>query len=70
MEDCYGCQASYIPRDADEDPLVVKRWDFEPETWERMLKENGYTDVRAGVLAAPPGRRKIGTLIVQARLTP
>ncbi|NGO45999.1 hypothetical protein [Streptomyces ureilyticus] len=38
---CYGCQASYTPRDANEDPLVVKRWDFEPETWERMLKENG-----------------------------
>ncbi|WP_406483643.1 hypothetical protein [Streptomyces sp. NBC_01615] len=27
VEGCYGCQASYIPRGTDEDPLVVKRWD-------------------------------------------
>ncbi|MEV0224616.1 class I SAM-dependent methyltransferase [Streptomyces sp. NPDC050704] len=67
VEGCYGCQASYIPRGADEDPLVVKRWDFEPAAWERLLKEYGYTEVRAEVLAAPPGRRKVGTLIVRAR---
>lgn len=66
VEGCYGCQASYIPRGADEDPLVVKRWDFEPDGWERLLKEHGYTDAHAEVLPAPPGNRKIGTLIVQA----
>lgn len=63
---CYGCQASYIPRGADEDPLVVKRWDHEPEAWERVLGEYGYNAVRARVLAAPPGRRKVGTLVVEA----
>lgn len=67
VEGCYGCQASYIPRSADEDPLVVKRWDYEPKVWEQMLGEYGYTDVRTQVLAAPPGPRTIGTLIVQAR---
>jgi len=67
VEGCYGCQASYIPRGADEDPLVVKRWDYEPEAWERLLKEHGYTDVRAEVLDAPPGKRRVGTLIIRAR---
>lgn len=67
VEGCYGCQASYIPRGDDEDPLVVKRWDYEPDGWERLLREHGYTDVDARVLAAPPGNRTIGTLIVRAR---
>ncbi|MFD5796349.1 methyltransferase domain-containing protein [Streptomyces diastatochromogenes] len=67
VEGCYGCQASYIPRGADEDPLVVKRWDYEPDAWERLLKEHGYSDVQAAVVPAPPGNRIIGTLIVQAR---
>lgn len=67
VEGCYGCQASYIPRSADEDPLVVKRWDYEPTVWEQLLDSYGYTDVRTQVLAAPPGPRTVGTLIVQAR---
>jgi SAM-dependent methyltransferase len=67
VEGCYGCQASYIPCGPDEDPLVVKRWDFETDVWEQLLKEHGYTDVRTQVLAAPPGPRMVGTLIVQAR---
>jgi len=66
VEGCYGCQASYIPRGDDEDPLVVKRWDYEPEVWERLLKDDGFTDVRVKLLAAPPGRRTVGTLIVRA----
>ncbi|GGQ26441.1 class I SAM-dependent methyltransferase [Streptomyces mutabilis] len=64
---CYGCQASYIPRGADEDPLVVKRWDYEPDAWEQLLKEYGFTDVDATVLAAPPGNRTVGTFVVRAR---
>ena len=67
VEGCYGCQASYIPRGADEDPLVVKRWDHEAHMWEQLLGRYGYTDVRTRVLAAPPGPRTVGTLIVQAR---
>lgn len=67
VEGCYGCQASYIPRGADEDPLVVKRWDHEPNVWERLLTAHGYVDVRAMVVPAPPGNRRVGTLIVQAR---
>lgn len=67
VEGCYGCQASYIPRGADEDPLVVKRWDYEPREWEQLLTRHDFTDVRADVLPAPPGRRKVGTLIVSAR---
>lgn len=67
VEGCYGCQASYIPRSADEDPLVVKRWDYEPDAWEQLLKEHGYSDAQAVVVPAPPGNRTTGTLIVQAR---
>ncbi|MFK4798229.1 class I SAM-dependent methyltransferase [Streptomyces sp. MPA0124] len=66
VEGCYGCQASYIPRGADEDPLVVKRWDYEPNAWECLLKAHGYTDVDANVLPAPTGRQTTGTLIVRA----
>ncbi|MFG3017861.1 class I SAM-dependent methyltransferase [Streptomyces sp. NPDC048254] len=67
VEGCYGCQASYIPRGSDEDPLVVKRWDYERDAWKQLLAEHGFGDVRAEVLAAPPGRRTVGTLIVSAR---
>ncbi|MEU0673730.1 class I SAM-dependent methyltransferase [Streptomyces sp. NPDC006172] len=67
VEGCYGCQASYIPRGADEDPLVVKRWDYDPDAWEQLLTEYGFMDVRATVLEAPPGPRRVGTLIVTAR---
>ncbi|MGW5409044.1 class I SAM-dependent methyltransferase [Streptomyces spiralis] len=67
VEGCYGCQASYIPRGPEEDPLVVKRWDYEPGVWELLLVEYGFRDVRAVVLSAPPGPRSVGTLIVSAR---
>lgn len=53
IEGCYGCQASYIPRGPDEDPAVVKRWDHEPDVWALILKEHGYVDVSASVIAAP-----------------
>ncbi|RPK51784.1 hypothetical protein EES39_03280 [Streptomyces sp. ADI92-24] len=66
IEGCYGCQASYINRSEDEDPLVVKRWDYEPERWEALLTEHGFTVAAARVLPAPPGPRKIGTLLVRA----
>lgn len=39
-------------------PLVVKRWDYEPEVWKQLLDRYGYTDVRAQVLAAPPARAR------------
>lgn len=68
VDGCYGCQASYIPRGPDEDPLVVKRWDYEPKEWEWLLQEHGFGDVHAEVIAAPPGKRKIGTLVVRARI--
>ncbi|MFF8437430.1 class I SAM-dependent methyltransferase [Streptomyces bacillaris] len=66
VEGCYGCQASYIPRGADEDPAVVKRWDFEPDAWVLLLKEHGYVDVSASVVDPPPGSRRTGTLLVRA----
>ncbi|MEV7303403.1 hypothetical protein [Streptomyces clavifer] len=37
IEGCYGCQASYINRSEEEDPLVVKRWDYEPDRWVELL---------------------------------
>ncbi|MET7622381.1 class I SAM-dependent methyltransferase [Streptomyces sp. NPDC005408] len=66
IEGCYGCQASYINRSVDEDPLVVKRWDYEPERWVEILAEHGFMAASARVLAAPPGPRKNGTLLVRA----
>ncbi|WP_406735335.1 methyltransferase domain-containing protein [Streptomyces sp. NBC_01108] len=66
IEGCYGCQASYINRSEDEDPLVVKRWDYEPDRWLKILAEHGFAAETARVLPAPPGKRKIGTLLVRA----
>lgn len=66
VEGCYGCQASYITQSENEDPLVVKRWDHEPERWEQILTEHGFTAVTAHVLPAPVGPRTIGTLLVRA----
>ncbi|MGW7521330.1 class I SAM-dependent methyltransferase [Streptomyces sp. NPDC054796] len=68
VEGCYGCQASYIPRGAEEDPAVVKRWDYAPGAWTRMLKKHGFDDVTATVLPAPvQSPRRVGTLLVRAR---
>lgn len=66
VDGCYGCQASLIQRGPDEDPLVVRRWDYLPEAWEALLTEHGFRDVRARVIPAPPGRRTTGTLLVRA----
>ncbi|MCT4357175.1 class I SAM-dependent methyltransferase [Streptomyces sp. Je 1-79] len=67
IEGCYGCQASYINRSEEEDPLVVKRWDYEADRWVEILGKYGFTDASAEVLPAPPGPRKIDTLLVHAR---
>ncbi|WP_405389556.1 class I SAM-dependent methyltransferase [Streptomyces sp. NBC_01102] len=66
IEGCYGCQASYINRSEDEDPLVVKRWDYEPDRWVELLTGHGFAAPTARVLPAPPGPRKVGTLLVRA----
>ncbi|WP_408990788.1 class I SAM-dependent methyltransferase [Streptomyces sp. 1268] len=67
VDGCYGCQASYITRSDDEDPLVVKRWDYEPDRWVGLLEAHGFTAVTARVIPAPPGPKKIGTLLVRAQ---
>ncbi|UPT41756.1 MULTISPECIES: class I SAM-dependent methyltransferase [Streptomyces] len=67
VEGCYGCQASYITRSEDEDPLVVKRWDYEPDRWAGLLEAHGFSAAAARVIPAPPGPRKIGTLLVRAQ---
>ncbi|MER7918992.1 MULTISPECIES: class I SAM-dependent methyltransferase [unclassified Streptomyces] len=67
VEGCYGCQASYIPRGADEDPAIVKRWDYEPEIWCSRLEDHGFAEVTATVLPAPEqDTRTTGTLLVRA----
>ncbi|MFF6869256.1 methyltransferase domain-containing protein [Streptomyces sp. NPDC012450] len=67
VEGCYGCQASYIPRGPDEDPAIVKRWDYEPEIWCSLLKEYGFPEPTATVLPAPErDTRTTGTLLVRA----
>lgn len=67
VEGCYGCQASYIPRGPEEDPAVVKRWDYRPDTWCSLLGEHGFPEVNATVVPAPGnGTRTTGTLLVRA----
>ncbi|MFD5751254.1 class I SAM-dependent methyltransferase [Streptomyces sp. NPDC127033] len=68
VDGCYGCQASYIPRGPGADPAVVKRWDYEPDAWALMLKDYGYVDVSASVIAPPPETRSTGTLVVRGVL--
>ncbi|MHC3461089.1 class I SAM-dependent methyltransferase [Streptomyces flavovirens] len=66
VEGCYGCQASYIPRGPETDPAVVKRWDYTPEAWAGLFAANGFDDVTAVVLPAPPrGPLRIGTLLLR-----
>ncbi|MFF4286272.1 class I SAM-dependent methyltransferase [Streptomyces sp. NPDC001633] len=66
VEGCYGCQAAYISRGPEDDPAVVKRWDYGTETWEALLKEFGFCEGTAAVLPAPAeGKRRIGTLLVR-----
>ncbi|MFE8941242.1 class I SAM-dependent methyltransferase [Streptomyces sp. NPDC007872] len=68
VEGCYGCQASYIPRGADEDPAIVKRWDYPADTWATMLKQHGFEEVTVTILPAPEaGKKKIGTLLIRGR---
>ncbi|MGW4032858.1 class I SAM-dependent methyltransferase [Streptomyces sp. NPDC004838] len=67
VEGCYGCQASYIPRGPDEEPAVVKRWDYEPDVWAVTLKEHGYVDVSVNVIPPPVGSQRMGTLLVRGR---
>ncbi|MFE1828357.1 class I SAM-dependent methyltransferase [Streptomyces yangpuensis] len=67
VEGCYGCQASYIPRGDDQDPAIVKRWDYEPDIWCALLKEYGFEEATATVIPAPSHeKRTIGTLVVRA----
>ncbi|MFJ9430251.1 class I SAM-dependent methyltransferase [Streptomyces sp. NPDC101490] len=60
---CVGPQATQMKPPAPGDPLYVKRWDYEPEEWEARLKEAGFVDVRARIIA-PPADRRTGTLLV------
>lgn len=53
-EGCYDCQASYIQRGADEDPLIVKRWDYEPAAWEQLLKTAATRTSAPRCWARPP----------------
>ncbi|MER5492034.1 class I SAM-dependent methyltransferase [Streptomyces sp. NPDC002490] len=66
VDGCYGCQASYVARGPDEDPAVVKRWDYPAPTWVALLEEHGFEEVTA-VLLPPPrhGARRLGTLLVR-----
>ncbi|MFJ6519215.1 class I SAM-dependent methyltransferase [Streptomyces filamentosus] len=65
LKGCYGPQASQMqPPEKDAEPLYVKRWDYEPDTWAELLRRAGFTAVTAEVIAPPLGRRT-GTLLVR-----
>ncbi|MFF8383650.1 class I SAM-dependent methyltransferase [Streptomyces kanasensis] len=62
---CYGPQASRMqPPERGAEPLYVKRWDYEPQTWVAILERAGFTNVTADVIAPPTGKRT-GTLLVR-----
>lgn len=68
VEGCYGCQASFIPRGPDQDPAIVKRWDYPVDAWALLLKQHGFEEVTATVLPAPEGgTRQIGTMLIRGR---
>ncbi|MFF3673549.1 class I SAM-dependent methyltransferase [Streptomyces sp. NPDC002120] len=63
---CYGPQVTQMkPERPGDDPLFVKRFDYEPEYWELLLKSAGFVDIEAAVIAPPDGKR-LGTLLVTA----
>ncbi|WP_318210735.1 class I SAM-dependent methyltransferase [Streptomyces sp. SJL17-1] len=65
LDGCYGPQASQMqPPEKGAEPLYVKRWDYEADTWARLLREAGFTNVTAEVIAPPEGKRT-GTLLVR-----
>lgn len=45
----------------------MKRWDYEPDRWVGLLVAYGFTAAAARVIPAPPGPRKVGTLLVRAQ---
>ncbi|MGW7198438.1 class I SAM-dependent methyltransferase [Streptomyces chryseus] len=46
--------------------VTVPRWDYEPDTWLRMLRLHGYVAASAEVLPAPTSSRDTGTMLVRA----
>ncbi|ROQ24465.1 methyltransferase family protein [Streptomyces sp. PanSC19] len=65
LSGCYGPQASQMqPPEKGAEPLYVKRWDYEAGTWGELLRQAGFTDVTAEVIAPPEGKRT-GTLLVR-----
>ncbi|NJP66354.1 methyltransferase domain-containing protein [Streptomyces spiramenti] len=68
VEGCYGAQASLIQRGPDEDPAVVRRWDYESDSWLSILRDAGFAACGAEILPAPlGGRRTEGTLLVRGQ---
>ncbi|MFD8645298.1 class I SAM-dependent methyltransferase [Streptomyces zaomyceticus] len=62
---CYGAQASQMePLTKGEEPLYVRRWDYEPRTWVEIVERAGFTEVTAEVIPPPAGKRT-GTLLVR-----
>lgn len=67
---CYGAQASQMqPPAKGDEPLYVRRWDYEPRTWAEIVERAGFTEVTAEVIPPPAGRRT-GTLLVRGVRAP
>ncbi|MFD6073705.1 hypothetical protein [Amycolatopsis lurida] len=64
----YGIQGAYGAKFTDE-PQWVYRGSCEPQTWTELLRGNGFGHIHARVEPAPDPR-KLGTLIVEADLSP
>ncbi|MGW6855864.1 class I SAM-dependent methyltransferase [Streptomyces xanthophaeus] len=66
LDGCYGAQVTQMkPERPGDDPLFVKRFDYEPAQWELLLKSAGFEDIEAEIIAPPAGKR-LGTLLVTA----
>ncbi|RSM80610.1 SAM-dependent methyltransferase [Amycolatopsis sp. WAC 01375] len=64
----YGIQGMYGAKFSAE-PQWVYRWSYEPETWTKLLRDNGFENIHSRVEPAPDPT-KLGTLIVEAELRP
>ncbi|MCP3820405.1 class I SAM-dependent methyltransferase [Streptomyces sp. A3M-1-3] len=68
VDGCYGAQGMY-GNGFNGKILPVQRWAYSEDMWRGILMNYGFTDVDAGIVEAPDPEN-LGTLIVQAKVSP
>ncbi|MFC9538083.1 class I SAM-dependent methyltransferase [Streptomyces sp. NPDC056975] len=62
----YGAQGAYVRAPGQARPHAIRRWEYEPGMWADLLRDHGFTDINATIVAAPDSD-SLGTLLVTAR---